>query len=247
MLEDILKNCTVDGNTVALPEGQLDRKDYVAVKKALEGIDGKWNRKANGFVFSQDPTDLLAEIAGGKKINLKKDFQFFATSPVEADRLVELAGIRPTFEQGTIGDICEPSAGDGAIVEAINRVRPDKVVHCYELMPKNQQILSAMETTIFMGENWLEEDEEAFDCIIANPPFSKNQDIDHVMHMYDRLNEGGRLVSITSTHWVDSQNKKETAFRAWLKENGAQIHTIEAGAFKASGTQVGGKIIVINK
>lgn len=242
--EETIKNCTVDGNIIKLPEGQLDRPVYNQVKKALEGIGGKWKTNKQGFVFASDPSDLLAEIQGGKKINLKKDFQFFATSPEEADRCVELAGIK---DLSPYARICEPSAGQGAIVNAINRVRPDKVVYCYELMPQNQPILTELETVIFMGEDFLLEDKEQYDCIIANPPFSKNQDIDHVKHMYDRLNDGGRLVSITSTHWVDSSNKKETAFREWLDEVGAQIHTIEAGAFKASGTQVGGKIIVINK
>lgn len=242
--DEAIKACTVSGTTILLPEGQLDRTVYTQVNKALQGIGGKWNRKAQGFVFSQDPTDLLIEIQGGKKINLKKDFQFFATSPQEADRLVELAGVK---DLPAYAEICEPSAGDGAIVEAINRVRPDKVIYCYELMPQNQAILADIETVIFMGENWLEEDEETFDIIIANPPFSKNQDIDHIRHMYDRLNAGGRLVSIASTHWVLSNKKKETAFKEWLNDMNAETHDIEAGAFKASGTQVGGKIIVINK
>jgi 16S rRNA G1207 methylase RsmC len=86
-----------------------------------------------------------------------------------------------------------------------------------------------------------------FDYIIANPPFSKNQDIDHVYKMYECLKVGGRLVSITSKHWQISNNKKETDFKNWLNKTEAEIHEIESGTFKESGTAVGGLIVIITK
>ncbi len=61
---EILQKCTVDGNIVRLPEGQLDRKLYQEVAKALELIGGKWKGgKVMGFVFPTDPTELLEQIA----------------------------------------------------------------------------------------------------------------------------------------------------------------------------------------
>jgi hypothetical protein len=63
---DVLKKCIVDGNVIRLPEGQLNRKLYQDVAKALELIGGKWKGgKVFGFVFQSDPTELLAQIAGG--------------------------------------------------------------------------------------------------------------------------------------------------------------------------------------
>ena len=89
---------------------------------------------------------------------------------------------------------------------------------------------------------------KGFNAIIANPPFSKNQDIDHVMAMYECLAPvGSRLVSVTSTHWERCLGKKEAAFRRFLEDVGAEIYDIEAGTFAESGTQVGGKIVVIDK
>lgn len=73
MTETILRQCTVRGNVVMLPDEQLERNVYEQVAKALQGIGGKWNRKAGGFLFSRDPQDLLAKICEGDKINLKKD------------------------------------------------------------------------------------------------------------------------------------------------------------------------------
>ena len=114
-------------------------------------------------------------------------------------------------------------------------------------MPQNQPALLAVEGVVYMGENFLEECDDKYNRIVANPPFTKNQDIDHVMKMYECLLPGGKLVSITSEHWELSQNKKETEFREWLSEVNAIIDTIDKGAFKTSGTMVGGKIIIINK
>ena len=40
--EQVLQDCTIEGNVVKLPNIQLDRKDYQEVAKALELIGGKW-------------------------------------------------------------------------------------------------------------------------------------------------------------------------------------------------------------
>ena len=241
MKEEVLKNCTVENNVVKLPEGNLDRKLFLEVKKSLERIGGKWKGgKVFGFVFNEDPTELLSKISAGEKINLKKDFQFFATPSNLADKLVALADVN------TGETFLEPSAGQGAIVKAINRLSPGRIVDCYELMKANRNILKKINTVNILGEDFLKSNDK-YDRIIANPPFSKNQDIQHIMHMYDCLNPKGKIVSIASNHWRTSKNKKETQFRNWLSEVNAQVHEIESGAFKTSGTNVSACIIVIEK
>ena len=134
-LENILKSCTVEGVVVKLPNIELDRKDYLEVKKALGLIGGKWKGgKVSGFVFQENPSELLAEIAAGKKRNLKKEYQFFATPKELADKLVSLA------ELNAEDTILEPSAGQGALISSINEtcsVVPD----CYELMDLNAKYL----------------------------------------------------------------------------------------------------------
>jgi type I restriction-modification system DNA methylase subunit len=245
---EILQKCTVDGNIVRLPEGQLDRKLYQEVAKALELIGGKWvGRKTMGFVFPNDPTELLEQIANGESRNLKKEFQFFATPDDVADRMVELAEIDENAGQW----ILEPSAGQGSIINAINRKYPDLNVDYFELMDVNRTFLEKIPTARHLGDDFLAVDWKSgptlFDRIIANPPFSKNQDIDHIRKMYECLNDGGRIVTIASTHWQISNNKKETEFRNWLEEINAEIHEIPKGTFKESGTMVSSVLIVIDK
>lgn len=243
--EEVLQKCTIDGIVVKLPDTQLDRKIYQDVAKSLELIGGKWKGgKVFGFVFPEDPTELLKQIANGEKRNLKKEFQFFGTPDDVADFLVELADIKDT------DDVLEPEAGQAAIVRAINRVLPNKKVYCYELMPINQTILRKNENVIFCGEDFLAPDENKpfqFHKIIANPPFSKNQDIDHIREMYANCAKNGRIVSVASKHWQTSSNKKETDFREWLNELNANVHELDRGKFKESGTMISTCIIVIDK
>lgn len=240
---DILQQCTVDGLLIRLPEGQLDRKLYQEVAKQLELIGGKWKGgKTQGFLFKEDPTDYLAKLCSGESINLKKEYQFFATPDEVADWLVELACIEPGHA------ILEPSAGQGAIIKAIHRMYPDVVVDCYELMDLNRTFLEKLENVTIMGQDFIKEEKTIiYDRIIANPPFSKNQDIEHVKEMYNRLKDGGRLVSIMSKHWQFASGKKEEAFKKFIEESGAGVYDIEPGAFKESGTNISACIVVVDR
>lgn len=241
MKQLILQKCTIEGNVVKLPDVQLERKLYTEVAKSLELIGGKWNRKANGFSFNEDPTDLLAQIAGGEKRNLKKEFQFFGTPDALADKLVELS------EAQSWHSILEPSAGQGAIVKAINRKLPNHVVDCYELMPVNRTFLEKIPTVNLIGEDFFKHNSFKYNRIIANPPFQKNQDILHIQEMYKCLKPNGRLVSMSSTHWQSCNNKQELEFRKWLGSVDAEVHEVPQGAFKESGTSIATLIIVIDK
>lgn len=244
---EILKNCKVENNTVKLPGIQLERNNYLEVKKALELIGGKWKGgKTQGFVFDEDPTEYLSHICEGEKINLKKEFQFFATPDCIADQLVQLAFETPN----QIGKVLEPSAGDGAIIKAIHRYDPDIFVNYCELMELNLMKLQKLENSKCIGNDFLTlelPEEEKFASIIANPPFSKNQDIDHVYKMIECLTEGGRLVSIMSNHWRFTSGKKEIEFQKLISESESTVIDIEEGAFKESGTNVSACIVVINK
>lgn len=242
MVLETLKNCRVEGNVVKLPEEQLDRKVYTEVKNKLELIGGKWKGgKVYGFVFNEDPTDLLAQIAGGENRNLKKEYQFFGTPAGLADRLVAIAN--PNDED----KILEPSAGQGAIVKAIDRYCEPSEVFCYELMPLNQTFLGKIPCCTLLGDDFLQSTPKGeYDVIVANPPFSKNQDIDHIRHMYAHLSDSGRMVSIASNHWQNSTNKKEVEFKKWLRSVNADIIPLDAGEFKESGTAIAACIVVIN-
>jgi PRTRC genetic system protein E len=256
---EILLKCVVVGNTVKLPNIQLDPKtEYQSLKKVLELAGGRWNTKAAGFVFEEDPTELLAALQRGEKLNPKKEFQFFATPTNLANYLVSIAydvHLKGAFEFGGNPKILEPSAGDGAIVKAIVKHFPDQRVDCFELMEQNRIKLQQLTGADIQGNDFLDavtQDtmnmyREQYDLVIANPPFRNGQDIDHIRAMYKCLKPGGLVVTLSSPSWTFQENKKAQDFREWLAELNADKEEVPSGTFKESGTGVATYIITIKK
>lgn len=246
MVQEILQKCTVEGNVVKLPPGQLDRKLYMDVAKSLELIGGKWvGRKTMGFVFQQDPTDLLAQIASGEKRNLKKEFQFFATP----ESIAREMAIYLSPKEGQ--KILEPSDGQGALLQALWKLYPfvKKIDYC-ELMDLNRTFLNKLPGADYVADDFLTlgpEYNNYYDRVIANPPFSKNQDIEHIYKMYEVCKPGGRIVTISSKHWYHTGGRKEKQFEKWIASIEASVNSIDAGAFSESGTKVETFLIIIDK
>jgi 16S rRNA G1207 methylase RsmC len=122
-----------------------------------------------------------------------------------------------------------------------------KKVDMCELMPENRKILQNKGYEIQWGDFLDVNEDWKYDKIIANPPFTKNQDIDHVLKMYKHLNPGGRIVTIMSTTWLEGSQKKQGAFKEWLTEVCASYEVIKEGAFKKSGTGIKTVMVVIDK
>jgi len=243
MSQEILQQCTVEGTIVKLPEGQLERNVYMDVKKRLELIGGKWKGgKVQGFVFDHDPSALLEQIANGENRNLQKEYQFFATPAELAAQMVAMSWVR-------YGDrILEPSAGQGAIINAIQEATGHTNVDCYELMDLNRSVLNKIKNVNVLGEDFLQCDRSNYyDVVIANPPFTKNQDIDHIRKMHEVTKPGGIIVTIASPSWSFGSQKKQVDFKSWLENIDADITDLPENTFKDSGTSIRSKLIKIRK
>ena len=237
----VLAECRLEGNTLFLP-AQLERKAYEAVNKCLADIGGKWNRKAKGHVFDYDPAEAFENLLlTGETEDMKKTFQFFPTPRPLAELACGMAeleahhsALEPSCGKGDLADVIYERVGDVTCVEVnadMERYLAEKpygytIADFLALMPGE------------VGE---------FDRIVMNPPFSKQQDIDHICHAYSLLKPGGVLVSILSPSPFYRTNKKSVDFREWLDTLGAEVVDIDAGAFKESGTMIATKIIKINK
>lgn len=239
---DILGECRVDGNTLYLPEQQLDRKTYESVNKCIENIGGKWNRKAKGHVFDADPSELLDSlILTGETLDMKKQFQFFPTPRKVAEIMCDMADIKiDSF-------ILEPSCGRGDLADVIFERNPGKLFGV-ELNTGMEKFLTDKPYDTYIGKDFLEfKDGGYWDRIIMNPPFSKQQDIDHIIKAYEILKELGILVSVVSESPFFRTNRKSTEFLEFLDKHGAEIIELPEGAFKGSGTMVRTRIIKIKK
>ena len=87
----------------------------------------------------------------------------------------------------------------------------------------------------------------AADRIVMNPPFTKQQDIDHVYKAYDCLNPDGVLVSVMSVSHTFRTNEKSKVFREFLEQTNAEVEILPEGTFKESGTMVNTCIVKIKK
>lgn len=232
-LQTSLSKCTYTENTVYLPFERLS--NYTDVRKALLNAGATY--KNNTFIFPNNAELFINKLMGGEMVNIKKQFQFFATPAKLAKEIINEI---PFYTGAKVGEF---SAGQGALLDELPNLNLQLTV-C-ELMPENCEILRQKGYNVVEGD-FLTQDWQMQDFIIGNPPFSKNQDIDHFMHMYKFLKEGGRMDVITSCHWLFANDKKSVKFREFINES-ANYQEIEAGEFKESGTNIKTVLITLIK
>ena len=245
-LEKSISTMIVDGNNLRLPEGTMT--NYPAVKKALITAGGTYQR-GGFFSFKEDAGIIQSRLCGGEVINDVKKFQYYPTPVPLALELVERADI-------SYDHVClEPEAGQGAIAQ---------FMQCYslwlvEIMPQNIAVLNRMtfhaKHTYIIERDFLTIDnftptQEAyyglFDRIVANPPFTKNQDIKHVLHMFNMLKGNGRIVSVMSNSWRHGSQKLQKQFRDFIEASESEVVDIPAGTFKESGTGIASCYVIID-
>ena len=239
----ILSTATIDGNTVILNCGQLDRKMYQDVNDALSALGGKWNRKAKGHVFDGDPKEKIEGAILTGEVTPPSKNGYFPTPKEIVDQLIDHAGV-------TAGElVLEPSAGRGNISSEL--VRRGAIVHACELLPDNRAALlspSYPKIHLYDEPDFMKlQTDDRFDSIVMNPPFEKQQDIDHVLKAYLLLKKGGRLASVMSNGITFRNDKKAVAFRELMDQVGGEIIPLPEESFKESGTGVRTIIVVLPK
>jgi len=242
--KQILKNWELDWNRFYL-HGKLDRKQYTSINEVLETIWFKRSRKDKAHVADCTPEELKEAIddiietweVETLKETIKK-FQFYETPKEVAEYLVELADIQEDDY------VLEPSAWHGAIA---GKLRDWQKTVCIEIDPVKienlKEKLRFWKNTELINIDFLSYNDKKFDKIIANPPFSKSQDVKHILHMYSLLNDGWRLVSVASS----SIKWREWKLYDELKSLNPEFIELPEGSFKESWTMVNTVIVLINK
>lgn len=242
-LQRLLAEAIIEGNVVKF-ERKLDRGEYLKVDDVLQSFGGKWVKKAKGHVFPDDPTDLIeAVIETGTFARPKKadNFGFFPTPPALAKEMLQLAGVTPGAR------VLEPNGGDGAIAELVAEIVGHDNVVTMELQERNAEILRNKGFSPVVGDFLAQTPDATFQFVLMNPPFAKQQDIDHVQHAWKFLKPGGRLVAIMAASVTFRDNAKSRDFRAFLEEHGGEIRENPDGSFKSSGTGVRTVTVVVDK
>lgn len=242
----IIRSLSITGNEIRIGQ-QLDPKTYKKINQILEEMGGKWNRGRKAHLFQSDPTTLFTDLINTRSIAMARDNGYFPTPRDLALRVVDLAEIHPGMR------VLEPSAGRGALVDAIFEREPRANVTCVEILMKNQSALVARyieddRVTLILHDFLDCEFNAPVDRVVMNPPFENKADIDHVTHAWRFVKPGGRLVSIMSASILSNMDHKTVDFRTrWLDRFRFHVETNPPDAFKESGTLVRTVTVVMEK
>lgn len=230
-----------------LPDGQLDRKLYEGVNKVLVALGGKWDRKVQGHRFSADARQALeTALTNGVAVDQKRTMEQFFTPAAIADQLVELA------MPGDGDEILEPSAGGGALIEALLRggVLPAQITAVEldrDLYGALFQRFGPQARMVMCADFMALPVECRFDVVVMNPPFGRGADMAHVTRALACLKPGGRLAAIMSPHWGFASDQASQAFRDLVEDHDGEWTPLPEGSFRESGTGVNSGILIITK
>lgn len=237
---DVLADCRIDGTTLYLPDRQLDRTLYVSVNKVLESLGGKWDRKAKGHIFSDDPSDALDAVVLTGSYDKPDDLGWFETPEHIARMVIDAAQIEPGMS------VLEPSAGLGALARPA-RDAGGSVDLCIEVHDGRAEALWGQGFPTSQRDFLVGKVVNRFDRIVMNPPFARQQDIDHVAHALRHLKPNGRLVSIMSASVLFRSNRKTAEFRETVERYGGVFAELPDGSFRSSGTNVRAVMLTIER
>ena len=169
--------------------------------------------------------------------------QLFPTPPALAVRMVEEADIQPNHR------VLEPSAGTGAIVDAIRAAIQAAGGQCdIEAVEINPALAHRLAFHDALGGNrvhpgdFLEQNGNLgqFDRIVMNPPFENGADIKHIQHAMKMLKPGGRLVAICA-----NGPRQQTILKPLAENSGGWYEDLPAGTFASQGTNVNTALLLI--
>lgn len=165
----------------------------------------------------------------------KKIAGFFPTPKPLIEKMFEMCKV---YEGETI---LEPSAGLGHIAQEIKEKYPKNDLSVIEF---NYSLWEVLEKKGFNAEhmNFISSSHK-YDVIFMNPPFEKNQDIEHVKHAFSLLNNGGRLVAIMAGNKGNS-NKITQEFNEFVNNHG-YMDDNEEGSFKSAFNSTGVSTITV--
>lgn len=249
-----LVNAENTGGAIRLTH-QLDRADYEQANAVLERIagGGTWNRRAREHRFppGRDPMPELNAVleAGVLPPDPKRQAGWFATPKELADDLAynhALMGLEPPGG-GFHTDlrILEPSAGEGALADALCRwyhISPQQIT-CVEAEPYRTAILRHKGYPTFERrfQDWALEPSAGFDLVLMNPPFTEPGDrqawIAHVELAWQLVVPGGRLVAVVPNSLTTRTDRRTTGLRVLVDRYG-QVDDLAEAAFAESGTGV---------
>lgn len=148
--------------------------------------------------------------------------------------------------------VLEPSAGEGAIVEALRESMEHSgasyELDMVELSHARVRVLRDKRFGTVFNEDFLEmKPDPIYDRILMNPPFDRGLDVDHVAHAVKFLAPGGLIVAVMAAGIEYRSDRKSEAFRKLVDAMGGEFIDLPIGSFEESGTSVNTVIVTLRK
>jgi hypothetical protein len=252
-LPAILAGVTVTGDQsghwAKLNCGQLAPDDYKLVNDTLQRIGGKWkgSRKAHHFAF--DPAGVIQAVAESGLMPEKNPLAFFPTPRSLLKNILSwdtVQGYLRFIEANPDLRILEPSAGTGAIVNALLEDFPGLRgrIDCVEPDPIKCHLLRQLNAgQVFNSyfENW--EPDARYHAVLMNPPFSTPEEQDayitHIRKAASLLADvpSKLLVAIAPSNCLSRDSARHREFRNFAGSC-LEVEVLEPGVFKDSGTNI---------
>ena len=152
-----------------------------------------------------------------------------------AEHMVRLAAIEPGMH------VLEPSAGTGALLDAVRRNTQDVVTTAVELDAQLAARLRLHSDDVRQAD-FLQCGPELgkFHRVLMNPPFNGGVDIAHIKHAYSMLTPRGVLVAICA-----DGPRQNAQLRPLAESTGGCWETLPAGSFLHAGTNVNTALLVM--
>jgi len=230
----ILKSAECSSTQVKLPVAKLERALYLEVNEVLDRLGGKWKGgKTSAHLFPFDVSEQLQAVVETGLLPPKNPDAFFPTPSWVIDQMIDHAGDLSNCT------VLEPSAGLGAIADRIMKSYPSAKLDMVECNSFRADVLRKKGYEVAENDFMSITSAITYDCILMNPPFSVATDktayISHILHAYDLLVEGGKLVAIAPTSFLSRTDKRHIAFKELV---GGNYQELGKGVFKESGTAV---------
>lgn len=229
---------------------ELDRDDYLQIKKVLERFGGKYKNKC--FIFQTDPKPLLDTYFETGILPDKNPTAFFPTPKDLVHDMMRVSSfdyIKDYDEsyQTTIRAL-EPSAGVAGIADVIREVAPFVVLDTVEILPTNQSVLKAKGYNPYCMD-FMEFNKDlsiTYDYIFMNPPFQGTTYIRHIKHALLMLKSNGTLSAIVPGGFLTGKTKLDEELLNEIAMYG-NIYKNPKKSFSDSGTDVETYIITLEK
>ena len=86
---------------------------------------------------------------------------------------------------------------------------------------------------------------QGYERVVMNPPFSRQRDIDHVVHAHKCLASQGLLIAVMSAGVSFREDCKARDFRRFVGRKRGTISPLPEHAFRESGTDVNAVLVTV--